>query len=64
MYAWDNIGGNGRVALNQISHLHFTQLTFLHIQESHIDSVEALPRMFIPHIESLHLCRITAKGSA
>ena len=54
MWIVDNSVGNRRIELvKDIEHIHFEKLILLDLWDNQINSIEALPRIHIPNLESL-----------
>jgi hypothetical protein len=56
----DNLDNNERATLmREIAHIHFTALTFLHLGDNRIESIEGLARVQMAHIKYVNLCTYT-----
>ena len=52
----NNVDGNDRATLvKEITHIHFTALTYLGLGGNRIESIEGLTRVQMPHIEIVGL---------
>jgi hypothetical protein len=55
--AMDNVDNNHRATIvEEITHIHFSVLTILHLGQNTIDSVEGLARMHMTHIKVVNIC--------
>lgn len=56
MLGCDNVDDNDRACLlNDILHIHFAHLTDLKLWKNHIESVEGLSSVQMPHLQILQL---------